>query len=40
MKRALVTLVVFVLSAFAANISGAWKATAEGPNGSMERPVR
>lgn len=37
MKRAVTTLIVFALAAFAADISGTWKATAEGPNGSMER---
>jgi len=37
MKRAITTLFVFALAAFAADISGTWKATAEGPNGSMER---
>ena len=28
---------MFVWSAFAADVAGTWKATAEGPNGSMER---
>ncbi len=28
---------MFVLAAFAADITGSWKATAEGPNGAMER---
>lgn len=37
MKRLAVTTIVFALAAFAADISGTWKATAEGPNGSMER---
>jgi hypothetical protein len=30
-------LALFAFSAFAADISGNWKATAEGPNGAMER---
>ena len=37
MKRLLISLIVLSLAALAADISGAWKATAEGPNGSMER---
>jgi hypothetical protein len=37
MKRLLILTAVFALSAFAADISGNWKASAEGPNGSMER---
>ena len=37
MKRLLFTLALFSLSAFAADVSGKWKVTAEGPNGSMER---
>ena len=37
MKRLLVLLALAALAAFAADISGNWKATAEGPNGSMER---
>lgn len=37
MKRLLVLLTIFALGALAADISGNWKATAEGPNGSMER---
>lgn len=37
MKRLLISIFVLTLSAFAADISGNWKATAEGPNGSMER---
>jgi len=37
MKRLLVLIAVFALSAVAADISGNWKATADGPNGSMER---
>ena len=30
-------LALFAFSAFAADISGNWKATADGPNGAMER---
>lgn len=37
MKRLLVLLAVFALTALAADITGTWKATAEGPNGTMER---
>jgi hypothetical protein len=37
MKKLLVLLAVLALSVAAADISGTWKATAEGPNGSMER---
>lgn len=37
MKRWLIAMTVMVLAAFAADISGAWKATAQGPNGNMER---
>jgi hypothetical protein len=37
MKRLFFTLFLFSLSAFAADVSGTWKVTAEGPNGSMER---
>jgi hypothetical protein len=37
MKRLLFLLVAFTLSALAADIAGTWKATAEGPNGNMER---
>jgi hypothetical protein len=37
MKRFLISILVFALAALAADISGNWKATAEGPNGSMER---
>ena len=37
MKRLVITTIVLALDAFAADISGTWKATAEGPNGSMER---
>ena len=37
MRRLLFLLAAFALSAWAADIAGTWKATAEGPNGSMER---
>src|SRR5882757_7066416 len=37
MKWLLTLMAVFALTASAADISGTWKATAEGPNGSMER---
>ena len=37
MKRLLTMLVLFAIPALAADISGSWKATAEGPNGTMER---
>jgi hypothetical protein len=37
MKRLLFLLGVCALSALAADISGTWKGTAEGPNGSIER---
>lgn len=37
MKRFLILLAVFALNALGADIAGTWKATAEGPNGSMER---
>jgi hypothetical protein len=37
MKTLLAILAIFTLSAFAADISGKWKATAEGPQGQMER---
>lgn len=37
MKRLLISTILFTLAAFAADISGTWKATAEGPNGNMER---
>jgi len=36
-KRLLVLFAMFLLAAFAADITGNWKATAEGPNGAMER---
>ena len=37
MKTLLTLLAVCALTAFAADISGNWKATAEGPQGQMER---
>ena len=37
MKRLLFLLAVLALSALAADITGTWKGTAEGPNGSIER---
>jgi len=37
MKRILTIILASALSALAADVTGNWKATAEGPNGSMER---
>lgn len=37
MRRLLISTIVCTLAAFAADITGTWKATAEGPNGSIER---
>jgi hypothetical protein len=37
MKRLLGLMVVFAVAAYAADVTGTWKATAEGPNGTMER---
>jgi hypothetical protein len=37
MKRVLILMAAFAVAAVAADIAGTWKATAEGPNGSMER---
>ena len=37
MKRPIVLLAVIAAAALAADVSGTWKATADGPNGSMER---
>ena len=37
MKRILVLMAAFALAAAAADVAGTWKATAEGPNGTMER---
>jgi len=36
-KRFLMLILAFSAAAFGADINGTWKATAEGPNGSMER---
>lgn len=37
MKRLFLMAAAFAMTAFGADIAGTWKATAEGPNGSMER---
>jgi hypothetical protein len=37
MKRLLITMIVLTIAAFAADISGNWKGTAEGPQGNLER---
>jgi hypothetical protein len=37
MKWLLILLLVFAVAASAADVTGNWKATAEGPNGPMER---
>jgi len=37
MKRFLILFFTFAFSAMAADIAGTWKATAEGPNGTLER---
>lgn len=37
MKRILMLILATALAALAADVNGNWKATAEGPNGSMER---
>jgi len=37
MKRVLILIAAFAMAAMAADVAGTWKATAEGPNGSMER---
>jgi hypothetical protein len=37
MKRLLALAALFAISAFAADIAGTWKASAEGPNGTLER---
>jgi len=37
MKRLLLLFAICACAAWAADISGNWKATAEGPNGAMER---
>ena len=37
MRRLLIAMVALALTALAADVAGTWKATAEGPNGNMER---
>jgi hypothetical protein len=37
MRRLIVTMIVLTIAAFAADISGNWKGTAEGPQGALER---
>ena len=37
MKQFLLVLFATALTVFAADVTGNWRATAEGPNGSMER---
>jgi hypothetical protein len=37
MKKLLALTAILAIAAFAADIAGTWKATAEGPNGAMER---
>jgi hypothetical protein len=37
MRRLLALMAILALGAFAGDISGTWKATAEGPNGTIER---
>jgi len=37
MKMLLVVTAMSVLNALAGDVTGTWKATAEGPNGTMER---
>ncbi|MBI1789281.1 MAG: hypothetical protein HYR60_17240 [Acidobacteria bacterium] len=37
MKRVLVLMGVLAFTVLAADVTGTWKATAEGPNGTMER---
>jgi hypothetical protein len=37
MRRFIVSMIVFAIAAFAADISGNWKGTAEGPQGNLER---
>lgn len=37
MKRLLCSLLLFAMGAFAADITGTWKGTAEGPQGKLER---
>ena len=35
--KSIVIMMAMVMAALAADVTGEWKATAEGPNGSMER---
>ena len=37
MKRLVIAAVLFTLAAFGADVTGEWKATAEGPQGPMQR---
>jgi hypothetical protein len=37
MKRLLLVTALFAVAALAADVTGTWKATAEGPNGTMQR---
>jgi hypothetical protein len=37
MRRLIATMIVLTIAAFAADISGNWKGTAEGPQGNLER---
>jgi len=37
MKRLLLSMFLLSIAAYAADLAGTWKATAEGPQGSMER---
>jgi hypothetical protein len=37
MKRIFLTALMTAIAAFAADVTGNWKASAEGPNGTMER---
>jgi hypothetical protein len=37
MKRLLLWTALFAVAALAADVTGTWKATAEGPNGTMQR---
>ena len=37
MKRILILMAALVATALAGDVTGTWKATAEGPNGTMER---
>jgi hypothetical protein len=37
MKRLLILMAVLAAAALAADVTGTWKATSEGPNGTMER---